>query len=132
MSYVEEKMNSRFHNNAIQTQLDLLYEFSQWALARFFCHGRKHLTLYRGVNDFAEHVVVEKIDKKTSIVRLNNLVSFTSDREVADSFGDMILETKVPAVKILFFNTLLPRHPLKGEGEYLVIGGDFRVTASYL
>ena len=33
--YVEEKMSSRFHNNSIYTQLDLLYEFSQWALAKY-------------------------------------------------------------------------------------------------
>ena len=33
-TYVEEKMSSRFHNNSILTQLDLLFEFCQWALAR--------------------------------------------------------------------------------------------------
>ena len=31
-TYVEEKMSSRFHNNAIYMQLDLLFEFCQWAL----------------------------------------------------------------------------------------------------
>ncbi|MHB1591744.1 MAG: NAD(+)--dinitrogen-reductase ADP-D-ribosyltransferase [Sulfuricella sp.] len=50
---------------------------------------------------------------------------------IADEFGDIILETRVPAVKVLFFNGLLAGHPLKGEGEYLVIGGDYRVTMSY-
>ncbi|MBL8586167.1 MAG: NAD(+)--dinitrogen-reductase ADP-D-ribosyltransferase, partial [Bradyrhizobiaceae bacterium] len=38
---------------------------------------------------------------------------------------------RVPLTKIAFFNTLLSVHPLKGEGEYLVIGGDYLVTASY-
>jgi len=38
----------------------------------------------------------------------------------------------VPVAKVAYFNTLLPSVPLKGEGEYLVIGGDYQVTASYL
>ena len=32
--YVDDKMGSRFHNNAILSQLDLLYEFAQWTLRR--------------------------------------------------------------------------------------------------
>jgi NAD+--dinitrogen-reductase ADP-D-ribosyltransferase len=131
MTYVEEKMSSRFHNNSIYTQLDMLYEFCQWALERFSAPGQDHITLYRGINSFDEHRIVGREDKKTVVMRLNNLGSFTSDREVADCFGDTILTAKVPVVKILFFNTLLPIHPLKGEGEYLVIGGDYRVSASY-
>lgn len=132
MAYVEEKMSSRFHNNSIYSQLDMLYEFCQWALALYAAPGQRHLTLYRGVNSFDEHQIVERIDRKTVVMRLNNLASFSSDREVADCFGDTILTAHVPVVKIVFFNTLLPIHPLKGEGEYLVIGGDYRVTASYL
>jgi NAD+--dinitrogen-reductase ADP-D-ribosyltransferase len=131
-AYVEEKMSSRFHNNSIYTQLDMLYEFCQWALARFHAPGQRHLPLFRGVNAFDEHQIVERIDKKTVVMRLNNLASFSSDREVADCFGDTILNANVPVAKIVFFNTLLPIHPLKGEGEFLVIGGDYRVTASYL
>lgn len=130
-TYVEEKMSSRFHNNSIYTQLDMVYEFSQWALAKFAAPDQPHIQLYRGTNSFDEHQVVERIDKKTVVMRVNNLASFSSDRSVADCFGDTILTAQVPAVKIVFFNTLLPIHPLKGEGEYLVIGGDYRVTASY-
>ncbi len=129
--YLVEKMTSRFHNNAISTQLDLLYEFCQWALARFFAAGRRHVTLYRGVNDYAEHPVVERIDRRNAVVRLNNLVSFTADRSTAECFGSTLLEAQVPVVKILFFNDLMPRHGLKGEGEYLVIGGNYRVRATY-
>lgn len=131
ISYVEEKMSSRFHNNSIYTQLDMLYEFCQWGLERYAAPGQPHLKLYRGINSFDEHQIVERIDKKTVVMRLNNLASFSSDRNVADCFGDTILTAQVPAVKIVFFNTLLPIHPLKGEGEYLVIGGDYKVTASY-
>jgi NAD+--dinitrogen-reductase ADP-D-ribosyltransferase len=129
--YIEEKMSSRFHSNAIQAQLDLLYEFCQWSLGRFHSVGRKHVTLYRGVNNYEEHFLVERLDKRRVIVRLNNLVSFTSERDVAEGFGDTILEMQVPIVKILFFNSLLPRHSLQGEAEYVVIGGDYEATATY-
>jgi len=130
-TYVEEKMSSRFHNNAIYVQLDLLYEFCQWALGRFVAPGETHLTLYRGVNSFEEHQIVERIDKQNVLLRLNNLTSFSSDRDIAGCFGDTILTAKIPVAKVAFFNTLLSAHPLKGEGEYLVIGGECRVHASY-
>jgi NAD+--dinitrogen-reductase ADP-D-ribosyltransferase len=131
MRYVEEKMGSRFHNNAIFSQLDLLYEFAQWVLDRFFGSAGRHMTLYRGVNDFNEHPIIRRIDTRRCVVRLNNLVSFTCERDMAGWFGDRILEARVPYSKILFFNTLLSHHPLKGEGEVLVIGGDYLVKATY-
>lgn len=131
MTYVEEKMSSRFHNNSIYCQLDMLYEFCQWALRLYAAPDAAHLTLYRGINSFDEHQIIDRKDRKTVVMRLNNLASFSSDREVADCFGDIILTARVPVVKVLFFNTLLPVHPLKGEGEYLVIGGDYRVSAEY-
>lgn len=126
--YVEEKMGSRFHNNCIYLQLDLLYEFCQWALAA--SREDRHLTLYRGVNSFDEHEIVERSGRREAVVRQNNLVSFTSRREIADEFGDYILEVRVPVTKIFFFNDLLPEHPLQGESEHLVIGGDYRVKVS--
>jgi NAD+---dinitrogen-reductase ADP-D-ribosyltransferase len=128
--YIEEKMGSRFHGNAIFSQLDLLFEFAQWALARRFPEGQP-LRLYRGVNDFDEHQMVERIDRRHVVLRLNNLVSFTSDRAIASCFGDRILQADVPLSKVFFFKTLLPRHAVKGEEEVLAIGGDFRVCASY-
>ena len=130
-TYVEEKMSSRFHNNAIYVQLDLLFEFCQWAIERFAFPGQTHLTLFRGVNEFDEHRLVERTGKRTAMVRLNNLTSFSSDRGIASCFGDTILTARVPVSKILFFNGLLPSHPLQGEGEYLVIGGEYRLTAEY-
>jgi len=127
MSYVEEKMGSRFHNNSILAQLDLLYEFCQWSLMRFFLGGRSHLTLYRGINKFDEQLLIERADRRSALVRLNNLASFTSDRNIAGEFGDIVLEAQIPAVKILFFAKLMARHALQGEAEYLVLGGDYRV-----
>jgi NAD+--dinitrogen-reductase ADP-D-ribosyltransferase len=60
-------------------------------------------------------------------VLLNNLNSFTSARERADEFGDYIMETRIPLSKILFYNRLLPGM-LKGEDEYVVIGGVYEVS----
>lgn len=130
MRYVEEKMCSRFHGNAIFGQLDLVYEFAQWSLARFQPEARCR-RLYRGVNDFDEHPIVERLDPRTVIVTLNNLVSFSGERDIAGCFGSYILEADVPCSKIVFFNGLLAAAPLAGESEYLAIGGDYRVRASY-
>jgi NAD+--dinitrogen-reductase ADP-D-ribosyltransferase len=130
-TYVEEKMSSRFHNNAIYVQLDLLFEFCQWAMERFAFPGQTHLTLFRGINAFDEHRIVQRTGKRTAVVRLNNLTSFSSDRGIASCFGDTILTARVPVNKIVFFNGLLSSHPLQGEGEYLVIGGEYRLTAEY-
>jgi len=129
--YVEQKMSTRFNNNNIHSQLDVLYEFSQWVLARFVAVGRKHITLYRGTNDVREQQLVQQLDARSAIVHLNNLVSFTAQREIADEFGDTIIEVEVPVVKILFFNELRSPCLLRGEAEYLVIGGDYRVGMSY-
>ncbi|TCO71122.1 NAD+--dinitrogen-reductase ADP-D-ribosyltransferase [Rhodovulum euryhalinum] len=131
-AYVDEKMASRFHANAIWVQLDLLFEFCQWAVARFAFPGQTHLTLFRGVNAFDAHGIAEWTGGRGAVVRLNNLVSFTSDREVADCFGDRILTVRVPLCKVLWFGGLLPSHPLRGEGEVLAVGGDFRVSADYV
>lgn len=131
MTYIEEKMSARFHNNSIYAQLDLLYEYCQWLLKHYVTHEQRRLTLYRGVNDFEEHLIVARTGRREAIVRQNNLISFTDKREVADQFGDTILEMQVPTAKILFFNDVLPGSVLKGEAEYLVIGGEFRVKLSY-
>ncbi len=131
ISYTEEKMSGRFNNNAIHMQFDLLYEFCQWMLVRFHSTGKKHMLLYRGTNDLREQQLIQQLDARGAIVRLNNLVSFTSQRGVADEFGDTIIEANVPVTKLLFFNDLLSGHPLRGEAECLVIGGDYRVKMSY-
>lgn len=130
-AYVEEKMSSRFHDNAIWVQLDLLFEYCQWAIGRFVFPGETHLTLYRGVNAVEDHRVLERPSRGEAVIRLNNLVSFTSDRTIADCFGDEILTARVPLAKILFFNDLLPSHVLKGEREYLAVGGEYRVKVAY-
>ena len=124
LTYVEEKMNSRYHNNCIYMQLDLLYEFCQWVGERFQVPAATHLTLYRGVNDLDPWLVGGGGEK---IVRFNSISSFTDQADIAGEFGRYVLQVVVPVVKLVFFSDLLPRHGLRGEAEYLVIGGDYRV-----
>lgn len=127
INYIEEKMNSRYHNNCIYMQLDLLYEYCQWTVERFQFPAMTHKTLFRGVNTLDEDWIVQDEEKQHKILRLNSLVSFTDRQGVAGEFGAYILEVEVPMVKLLFFNELLPHHALHGEAEYLVIGGDYQV-----
>ena len=123
--YIEEKMNSRYHNNCIYMQLDLLYEYCQWVIERFQFPAATHKTLYRGVNSLDDRWPTQ--DEPHKIVRFNSIVSFTDRRSIASEFGAYILEVEVPMVKLVFFNELLPQHALHGEAEYLVIGGDYHV-----
>ncbi len=127
IQYVEDKMHSRYHNNCIYMQLDLLYEFCQWFIHRFKQPAEKFITLYRGVNAIEKQCVADIKQTRHKTVRFNNLTSFTNSKATADEFGDTVLKVTVPVVKIVFFNQLLPHHALHGESEYLVIGGDYQV-----
>ncbi|MBI5484431.1 MAG: NAD(+)--dinitrogen-reductase ADP-D-ribosyltransferase [Deltaproteobacteria bacterium] len=124
--YSVDVMKGSARTNAIQSQLDILYEYSQFELALKYPPSLI-IPLYRGTYDASEHDVIEQIDRRSQIVRLNNLVSFTSDEERAWEFGSTVWEVQVPLCKIVFYNDLLPGSIMKGEGEYLVIGGEYRV-----
>ncbi|MBF0460911.1 MAG: NAD(+)--dinitrogen-reductase ADP-D-ribosyltransferase [Magnetococcales bacterium] len=115
-----------YNTNNLEGQLDLLYTYCQYELARQRA-GQHHLTLYRGVNRLTDHDIMARLGRRRCVVLLNNLNSFTTNRERADEFGDQILATEVPMSKILFSNALLPG-VLKGEEEYMVIGGLYEVT----
>jgi len=125
-NYSVEVIKGGARTNAIQSQLDLLYEYCQFEMVRKFSDSRS-IYLYRGTYDASEHDVLEQIGKREQIVRINNLVSFTSDEERAWEFGSTVWEVMVPLCKIVFYNDLLPGSVMKGEGEYLVIGGEYRV-----
>lgn len=124
--YTVDVMKGSARTNAIQSQLDILYEYCQFELIRKYLQSST-ITLYRGTCDAGEHDLVEQIDRRRQIVRLNNLVSFTSDEERAWEFGSTVWEVQVPLCKIFFYNDLLPGSIMRGEGEYLVIGGEYRV-----
>lgn len=126
MTYAMDRTKGSARTNAINAQLDLLYEYCQYELT---LRNPDSLTipLYRGTYDASEHEVLEQVGKREQIVRLNNLVSFTSDEERAWEFGSTVWEVLVPRAKVFFFSDLLPSSILKGEGEYMVIGGEYRV-----
>ncbi len=131
IDYLEEKASSRFHSNNIRQQLDLLYEFCQWSLARFAPLGVGPLAVWRGSNRCEEQLVAGSLRARRCIVRLNNAVSFSLRRDEAECFGDWLLHTRLPQSKVVFYPGLLGSAVLGGEGEVLAIGGDFAVEASY-
>src|SRR6185369_13592797 len=125
-AYSVDVMKGSARTNAIQSQLDLLYEYCQFELSRKYPETAT-IPLYRGTYDASEHDVLEQVGRREQIVRLNNLVSFTSDEERAWEFGSTVWEVRVPLCKVFFFNDLLPGSIMKGEGEYLVVGGEYHV-----
>jgi NAD+---dinitrogen-reductase ADP-D-ribosyltransferase len=124
--YAIDRIRGSARTNAIESQLDLLFEFCQYELARRH-PGKSWLTLYRGTFDGASYECLDATDPALPVVRMNNISSFTSDRECAWEFGSTVWEVRVPLAKIFFFNDLLPESILRGEQEYLVIGGEYRV-----
>lgn len=121
-----DRMKGSARTNAIDAQLDLLYEFCQYELKQRWPERRTQI-LYRGTNDPEEHPVRQTEEKFKCVVRLNNLVSFTANRERAWEFGSTVWKTTVACSKIVFFSGLLNNSLLNGEDEYLVIGGDYHV-----
>jgi NAD+--dinitrogen-reductase ADP-D-ribosyltransferase len=124
--FAADLMRGRAHTNVIDSQLDLLYEYCQYECARRY-PGQNHVTLYRGTHDPEEYYQIETRGKRETCVRLNNVSSFSSDREKAWEFGSTAWQSEVPFAKVFFFSKLLPDSLLKGEDEYLVIGGDYWV-----
>ena len=124
-TYLAEAAAGIYATNALEAQLDLLYTYGQYELARQN-PGLTHVRLYRGINRLGEHEVLGREPDGTELVLLNNLSSFTSERERADEFGDYVLSAQVPLPKIFFYNRLLPGL-LEGEDEYVVIGGVYGV-----
>jgi NAD+---dinitrogen-reductase ADP-D-ribosyltransferase len=143
--YIEEKLGTRYHNNCIYLQLDLLFEFAQYSLRRFgFVSPRSvpssnaedasaprerhgHLLLYRGTDGAEAPLGLSRRSTGPRVLRLNNLVSFSVSRERAEEFGGAVLAVRIPRTKVLFFPGLLPNRVLHGEGEVLALGGDFLV-----
>jgi NAD+--dinitrogen-reductase ADP-D-ribosyltransferase len=126
MTFAVDRTHGSARTNAINSQLDLLYEYCQYELGRIVPSGER-LKLFRGTNDANDYELLETLGKRESIVRLNNLVSFTADEERAWEFGDTVWEIQAPPSKVFFFGDLLPAGIMKCEGEYLVIGGEYRV-----
>lgn len=127
-AYLCDRVRGAARTSAIFDQLDLLYEFVQQELP---CRDpSRHRVLYRGVNDLAEHPLVEQAGPHRLVLQLNNLNSFTSSYERAWEFGSRVLVAQVPCCKIFFQAELFPSALLRGEDEVLVIGGLYAVELS--
>ena len=129
LRYQEMRSAGLYGTNALESQLDLLYAYGQYEFARAARDGAESapvVELYRGINRLAEHEVLGGSGRR-QVVLFNNLVSFTTSRERAGEFGDYILTARVPTAKIFFSCDLLP-DVLRGESEYLVIGGVYAVA----
>ncbi len=117
------------HNtNALEAQLDLVYAYCQYELART---KTTHVTLYRGINRLGDFEIMDDVNPHP-VLLFNNVNSFTKDRETADTFGDYILTARVPLAKVFFFSGLLPGLRMTGEDEYIVLGGVYETTRSTL
>jgi NAD+---dinitrogen-reductase ADP-D-ribosyltransferase len=126
LAFAIDRMKGMAGSNAINSQLDLVYAYCQYELERAY-PGQTWLDLYRGTHDPNDYQTLEVISPRERIVRLNNISSFTPDQERAFEFGSTVWGTRVPLVKVFFYSQLFPQSILKGEDEFLVIGGIYRV-----
>jgi len=124
--YMQDALSGMNHTNAIESQLDLLYEYCQFELRKLF-PDTDTITLYRGTHDAEEYEILENCGKREQIVRLNNLVSFTNEPERAWEFGRTVWRTSAPLTKVFFYGDLLTGSLMKGESEFVIIGGEYRV-----
>ena len=125
-AYQADYVRGLYNSNALEAQLDMLYSYCQQELQRRW-PGRTHWLLYRGVNHIDEHNNLGVLGEGQHLLLLNNLNSFSCDRDLSDTFGDVILQTRIPVTKLLYFPELLTG-VLQGEGEYLVLGGVYETT----
>jgi NAD+---dinitrogen-reductase ADP-D-ribosyltransferase len=126
LAFAVDRMKGMAGSNAILSQLDLVYAYCQYELAK--SHPEKTwLQLFRGTHDPDDYQTLEILSPRERVVRLNNLSSFTPDAERAFEFGSTVWGMLVPLPKIFFFSGLFPQGILKGEDEYLAMGGIYRV-----
>ncbi len=124
--YEEMRAEGLYGTNALEAQLDLVFAYCQYEFQRAGAAATR-LTLYRGVNRVDAHEVLAGGDGGQRILLLNNISSFSSNRERASEFGDYILCVDIPVAKVLFHCALLPG-VWQGEDEYLIIGGTYEVS----
>lgn len=134
VAYIEEKNASRYHNNHIHQQFDVLYEFCQLSLRRFGPPASgptpQHTRLWRGSNRCEEQLVAGRLTNRRCTMQLNNIVSMSLCAQDASCFGDWVLQVHVPLCKLLVYPGLLPGQVLQGEQEVLALGGLYEVEAS--
>lgn len=126
LRYAEDRMRGSARTNAINSQLDLVYEYCQYEFGRQQA-GVRWLELFRGTNDSEQYELGEIYDKRRRIVRLNSVGSFARDVERAWEFGSTVWKVRVPAAKVVYYESLSTSSVLRGEGEVVALGGDYLV-----
>lgn len=121
--FARERAMGLYNTNALEAQFDLLYTFCQYELHRD--RTKEHLTLYRGITS-GEIGENRPGRARHEVMLLNNISSFSANRQRAGEFGDWVFETRVPREKIVFHHGLLPGM-INGEEEYGVLGGLYEV-----
>jgi NAD+--dinitrogen-reductase ADP-D-ribosyltransferase len=125
--YALDRTRGSARTSAIHDQLDLVYTYTQYELARRR-PAERWVTLWRGVHDPAEHEVLQVLGKREAIVRLNSLCSFTDDRERAWEFGSTVWEARLALARVFLAPDVFPCVALRGEREWIAIGGEVRVS----
>ncbi|MCU7939985.1 MAG: NAD(+)--dinitrogen-reductase ADP-D-ribosyltransferase [gamma proteobacterium symbiont of Bathyaustriella thionipta] len=80
LKYLSDRSQGLYNTNALEAQFDLLFSYCQYEIQRQF-PDQTHITLFRGTNRIDEYEILKQLDKHRSILLLNNLNSFTSERE---------------------------------------------------
>jgi NAD+--dinitrogen-reductase ADP-D-ribosyltransferase len=105
--FVEERSRGVYATHALDSQIDLLYAYAQYELAKP-ADAPAHLTLYRGVTAIDDFDILERTGPREATVVLNSMNSFTADPDRAGEFGDNILEARIPRQKVFCTSDLLP------------------------
>jgi len=123
--YLQEWARGVYNTNALETQLDLLFSYSQYELKKRYSN-QATITLYRGFNHIDDYEIFEHCEDGSLNILMNNINSFSATADRADEFGDYVIQVEVPLSKIVCYSALLP-DALKGEDEYVVLGGLYNV-----
>jgi NAD+--dinitrogen-reductase ADP-D-ribosyltransferase len=119
--YQQQYAEGIYNTNALEAQLDLIYSYCQYEL-HHVVDAASHKQLYRGMNHLEGIDLDALCAPGQRALLLNNINSFSNERERADEFGDTVFSVDVPREKIVFYSGLLPGC-LRGEGEVIVLGG---------
>lgn len=120
-AYLHAYAQGLYNTNSLEAQLDLVYTYCQYELARQFPE-QTHLTLYRGSNDIERMQQPGQSGGNHPLLLLNNLNSFSHSIERASEFGDQIVRIKVPLPKVFFYSELIPGY-IRTENEVIILGG---------
>ena len=108
MIYAIDRTKGSARTNAINSQLDLLYEYCQYELARKYPGPADHHPLPGYLSMPDEHDLLERIGKREQIVRLNNLSPSPPTRSGPGSSASRSGRCRSPSARSSFSTTCCP------------------------